>query len=317
MDYTGSKKQLKLYIKTEKMKRHQFQFIMLVMIFTSFTSGVKAQDDTIVSNEPDNRPVLETFASGLLIETPTVVTPRKGGLELIIHHRMGLINDKADELFGIYAPSNIRLGLNIGVLENLTFGVGYERYNKMFDLYGKWAFLRQTRSGNIPVTFALYSNIVNDCRDKYILAPDTISYKYIHRLSYFNQLMVARKFTDWLTLQASGCYSHFNQVDGTKDSLHDPLYPHNVAGVSGVAKISFLENKSFLIEYDQPVSVSEAVNKPKPNLAFGFEIATTTHAFQVFATNYTGIVNQKNLNFNQNDFTESKWAIGFNITVRF
>ncbi len=294
-----------------------FLLIILPLILSVFVLRTNAQTDSSITNEPDNRPILETFASGLLIDNPSIITPRKGGLELIVHHRMGLINDKADELFGIYAPSNIRLGFNYGVTENLGLGFGYERYNKMFDLYGKWAFIQQTRSGNIPVTIALYSNIVNDCRDKYVFAPDTSSYKYIHRLSYYNQLMVARKFTNWLSIQISGSYSHFNQVDGTADSLNKPLVPHNVIGISGVGKIKILENKSFIFEYDYPVSMSNAVNKPKPNLAYGFEIATTTHAFQIFATNYTGIEYQKNLSYNQNDYKKSKWAIGFNITVRF
>ena len=42
--------------------------------------------------------------------------------------------------------------------------------------------------------------------------------------------------------------------------------------------------------------------------------STSAHAFQLFATNYNGIVSQKNYMFNQNDFFNGDILIGFNIT---
>jgi hypothetical protein len=53
--------------------------------------------------------------------------------------------------------------------------------------------------------------------------------------------------------------------------------------------------------------------KPKPNLAFGWEIGTGTHTFQLFVTKYNQIINQRNLVFN----TNGKYLVGFNVTVRF
>ena len=61
----------------------------------------------------------------------------------------------------------------------------------------------------------------------------------------------------------------------------------------------------------------ELDEQPKPNLALGWEINTATHTFQVFAANYSQIINQRNLVFNTNDFAKGKYLIGFNITVRF
>ena len=38
-------------------------------------------------------------------------------------------------------------------------------------------------------------------------------YKFDDRLSYFTQLILAKKFGDFLSLEATGSYSHFNKVD--------------------------------------------------------------------------------------------------------
>jgi hypothetical protein len=56
------------------------------------------------------------------------------------------------------------------------------------------------------------------------------------------------------------------------------------------------------------------MNNPHPNICFGFETTTSSHAFQVFAGNYYGIVPQSNNVFNKNDFRDGQFVIGFNIT---
>jgi hypothetical protein len=54
-------------------------------------------------------------------------------------------------LYGIYAPSNIRLGFNYGITSKLTVGFGTEKNNKMQEFLLKYAILSQNRGGTIPV----------------------------------------------------------------------------------------------------------------------------------------------------------------------
>ena len=77
----------------------------------------------------------------------------------------------------------------------------------------------------------------------------------------------------------------------------------------------FCDN-SIIFEYDQLLTKQQLV-QPKPNLSIGYEICTGTHAFQVFVANYSGIINQRNLLYNANDFAKGGFLVGFNITVRF
>ncbi|HEY9167908.1 MAG TPA: DUF5777 family beta-barrel protein [Lutibacter sp.] len=49
-------------------------------------------------------------------------------------------------------------------------------------------------------------------------------------------------------------------------------------------------------------------------MSFGTEFATSAHSFQIFLTNYSGLVPQQNYMKNQNDFFNGDFLIGFNIT---
>ena len=81
------------------------------------------------AQEKDKTPVDETFACTMLAETQTVMSPMAKSFEFMIHHRFGLIKD-IDDLFGFFAPSNIRLGIDYGISDRLMLGFGTEK-NKL------------------------------------------------------------------------------------------------------------------------------------------------------------------------------------------
>ena len=81
--------------------------------------------------------------------------------------------------------------------------------------------------------------------------------------------------------------------------------------LGGRYKIS--ERTAIIANYDQPLS-EHLTNNPHPNLSFGIELSTSSHAFQIFAGNYYGIVPQSNNVYNQNDYRDGQFLIGFNIT---
>lgn len=261
--------------------------------------------------QPDNRPVRGWFDAAQLIDNPTPVTPAKGSLELIIHHRFGNIKEnKFDDVFGLYASSNIRMGFNYGVTDKLMVGIGTERDRKLQDLNWKYAVLQQTRSGSIPVSLSYYGNVALDARGKEFFGPEE-NYRYIHRLSYFTQFIVARKFNEVLSLQVAPSFMYFNALDRK--------YSNYNVGVAAGGKIKFNPTWGATFEYSQAYITSDEENAftPKPSFAFGFEKGTATHAFQVFAASYRSIVPQYNMAMNEAEFFKGGISLGFNVTVRF
>jgi hypothetical protein len=284
--------------------------LFIILTFALFISPLFAQEAS--TEGKSSEPVRLTFATSILIDNQTVATPYKGGLELEIHHRFSRI-ENYHNLFGIYGSANTRIGLNYGVTDRLMIGVGTTKDYKLQDLQWKYLILQQTEDNSMPVSLSYYGNIVADLQKEEAFGPSE-SYKFQHRLSYFTQLIVARKFGEKISLQVAPSLAYFNAVPVLSDSA---AYKNLNLGLSVGARANLFGAHSLILEYDQLLTKQDMDVQPKPNLALGWEINTGTHTFQIFAANYNQIINQRNLVFNTNDFTNGDFLFGFNITVRF
>lgn len=276
-----------------------FNYIMIVAVLVSCSvSPALAQDDE------SKEPVRDIWAGGILIDNQTTMTPMKKGIDFIIHHRMGEI-DKIDDLFGLYAPANIRLGLNYGVTDKLMVGFGSEKNYRMQDLCWKYAILKQNNSGKIPVDVTYYGNFVVDARDVEVFQA---GYKFIDRLSYFNQIIIGRKVNDRLSIEVAPSFSHINKVDSTLQN--------DAFGISAGGRFKLMKEFTFIFEYNQGFFIKTLKyyqDMPKPVVSFGMEVGTPTHAFQLFATTSDKITSQMNYIANKS----TKLMVGFNVNVRF
>ena len=283
---------------------------LLIILLSSFIAPAFSQkDSTIVAS---SKPVRFTFGTSVLIDNQTVETPYKGGLELEIYHRFSQISSYHD-LFGLYGSANTRIGLNYGVSDRIMIGLGTTKDYQLQDLEWKYRILQQTEDNRMPVSLSYYGNMVLDLRTKDAFGPSA-SFRTIHRLSYFTELIVARKINNIFSVQLAPSVIYFNAVPRYSDTMG---YKNLNFGVSAGARANLFGNHSLIFEYDQLLTRQEMSTQPKPNLALGWEIGTATHTFQVFVANYSQIINQRNLVFNTNDFARGEYLFGFNITVRF
>ena len=295
-----------------------------------FQADLIAQDSTVVTKEATApakpKPVKNTFQSVWIIDNQTVMVPVKGTLEMDIMHRFGTVKKGYDDFWGFFAPSNIRLGVSYSPMNKLNVGIGITKKNMIWDASAKYAIITQT-PGKYPVSVSYYSNVAYDTRkDK-----DKSIFKYrSQRLSYFNQLIIARKLTSKLSVQVAPGISHQNSVNGylTKnDSTGKTIFKEmefNHFAIAFSARYKVTNVTSVMINYDQPLT-KHATNNPNPNLAFGIEMNTSSHSFQVFVGNYFNLVPQQNNLYNKNSpfgYTDNNgtkvkggnFLIGFNIT---
>ena len=287
-------------------------FFSLIILFVLLSGYITAQEnDTIHNIVKKNKPVRDPFGSVYLIDNQTTYVPIEKTLEFVIQHKFGTVNNGITDLFGIYAPgSNIRMAFNYVPIKNIQIGYGLTKNNMQSDLNIKWSIVKQTRKNTMPVAVTVYANMGIDGRSDDVFG---INYEQTHRLSYFSQAIISRKFTDWLSLQVSGSYTHYNIVD--------TLSQHSTLAVHFNGRVRFSPQGSFIFNYDMPVEV-EALNgvdrdiarKPKPNLVLGVEIATSTHAFQIYIGTAGGLLPQEVIANNNNDFTKGEMAFGFTIT---
>jgi hypothetical protein len=284
--------------------------IFIVFTLSLFLTSLFAQQDSVTVS---SKPVRFTFGTTTLIDNNTTETIYKGGLEFQIHHRFSLI-ENYHNLFGIYGSANTRLGLNYGITDRLMVGIGTTKDYQLQDIQWKYAILQQTEDNKMPVSLSYYGNFVIDARSKDNFGPED-TFKPIHRLSYFTQLILARKINNMFSVQVAPSVAYFNSVPQNIDSTNG--YKNLNIGISAGARANLFGSHSVILEYDQLLTKQDIAEQPKPNLSLGWEIGTATHSFQVFVANYNQIINQRNLVFNENDFTKWEYLIGFNIHVRF
>jgi len=286
--------------------------IFIIFILSIILSPIFAQEEAQAGEK--SAPVRFTFSTQTLIDNATIATPYKGGLEMQIQHRFSLIKNISD-LYGIYGSANTRIGLSYGITDRLMIGAGTAKDYKLQDINWKYAILQQNEDNSMPVSLSYYGNFVIDARSEDAFGP-TGDFKQMHRLSYFTQLILARKFNEKISAQIAPSLSYMNTVKRYSDEVG---YMNLNFGLHAGGRANLFGNHSLMLEYDQLLTkqdTGEELTQPKPNFAFGWEIATATHTFQVFATNYNLIIPQYNLLYNTK--TEGgDYMFGFNITVRF
>ena len=255
--------------------------------------------------EEEDKPVRALFETLTLIDNQTTVNPEKGQFVLEIQHRFAEIKDISD-IYGIFGSANTRLGMTYGITNKLMVGFGTTRTYKLQDLEWKYAILTQTKSGRIPVSLSYHGNAVLDARaDKYFGPPE--DYQIAYRMSYLNQLIVARRFGNKVSLQLAPTFVYYNAVPEGYNNANASLYFGGRFQVLGFSSI--------IVEYDQPLPVPN--QEPYPNLALGVEIGTSTHSFRVFVCNYDNIVRNPSIAFNSNNPWDGNFRFGFNISIRF
>jgi len=274
-------------------------FLMLPLIGIAQEDNVKDKDTVVKVKEKLER---AAFESSFIIDNPTNVVLSKNALEAQMNHRFGILNVDQNDMGGIWGSSNIRLGVAYGIHERVTIGVGTTKFNRLVDFNAKVSILRQTRSNKMPVSVTYFGNWAVDARSKnqgYF--PNSVT----DRWSFFNQIIVARRFSPEFSVQATGSISHYNIVDR--------YIRNDMVAFSLGARYKITPNTALMVDYSQPITSFLKYN-PHPGLSFGVEFGTSAHAFQIFIANYNGIIPQKNYMYNQNDIFEGDFLLGFNIT---
>lgn len=271
--------------------------LVLLLPLSGFSQEeVESTEKTVVEKEKLQRPA---FASSFLIDNQTDHVLDKKGLEAVMQHRFGLVDGGTNDLFGFWAPTNIRIGLSYGLTEKITIGYGTTKDSRIQDFNLKVAFFKQTVSNKMPVSVTYYGNMGVDARKRE-------NFNNLQdRWSYFNQIIISRRINDVFSVQIAPSISHINLVDATMKN--DMI----AIAFGGKAKIS--PQTSISVDYSQPLTKFEA-DQPKPGLSIGAEFNTGTHIFQVYVSNNKAIVPQRNYFYNQNDFFKAEFLIGFTIT---
>lgn len=275
----------------------KYTTLLFIFLLIPFAFNAQEKEDEKKKEKPER----DAFESSHVIDNPTNVLLSKNALEIQMQHRFGVINDNKNDMAGFWGDSNIRIGVAYGIHERLTIGFGTTKFNRLQDFNWKVGLLRQTRSNSMPFSVTYYGNFTIDARSK-----ENFSLKQ-DRYSYFNQLIIAKRFNPNVSLQIAPSVSHYNLVH--------PDMKNDMVSIAFGGRFKISPQTAILVDYSQPITeIKNDEYKPEPGISLGFEFATSAHEFQIMLTNYNGLVQQKNYMYNQNDFFNGDFMIGFNIT---
>jgi hypothetical protein len=288
--------------------------LLIIASFCMTTFSSVAQDATAPAAPAPEAPVVvkNTFSGNYIIDNQTVMVPKKHSYEFIIQHRFGTIINGYNNFYGLFGTANARFGFTMTPVSNLQLGFGICKEKMQWDGNLKYALMRQKTSGINMVSVTYYGNFaVSTLPKEGNFASDA------DRYSYFHQLIVARKITDRFSAQVAPSISYFNNIEGyqASDGTIKPKMNNMHVACAFAGKFTISDGVNIIANYDQPIT-EHATNNPHPNVSFGFEFGTSGHTFQLFMGNYQSIIPQANNVFNQNDYTQSRYCIGFNITRR-
>lgn len=276
-----------------------------------------AQDDLMKMLDDENKKIKKreyvtaTFKTSRLINGHTNENAAAGVLDFKVSHRFGMVNKGSYELFGL-DQATMRIGLDYGISNRLMVGVGRSTFQKQYDAFGKFKILRQSKGGRWPSPISL--SAVSTVMLKTLKWEDPKRQNfYTSRLSYAHQLIIARKFSEGLSLQLMPSYVHNNLAKTVTE-------PNDIFALGAGGRIKLSKRLSFNVEYYHVLPVSfvegEAYRIPgtKNSLSVGFDIETGGHVFQLHFTNSTGMTEKTFITETTGDFFKGDIHFGFNIS---
>lgn len=281
--------------------------LLIVCLFLClFSIPSFAQDDLLDMLEDDVsevKYVAAAFKGTHIINGHSSKTKSKGELDFLIYHRFGTINSGIQEFFGL-DQANMRLGFEYGLTDLINIGIGRSTYDKTYDGFIKWKFLRQkTGAENVPVSIAWISTIAIPT----VVITDSLT--TVERMSFAHQIMISRKFGEKLSLQVMPGIVHLNTVPQVSDN-NDIVY----LGAAYRYKL----NQSFALtgEYYWQFNPIASV-QTYDAIGFGVDIETGGHVFQLHITNSRPTFESGFITGTTDNFWDGDIRFGFNISRTF
>lgn len=241
------------------------------------------------------RYVDKVFWAGSNIGISTVENLPAGNLNSTIMHTFGLVEGGLDRFFGMDDGANTRLGIDYGLSDRISLGIGRMTFNKIVDLRSKISIFRQTSSGSNPVSLAV----------KIAAGINTtpgLGLEFSDKLSYFASVMIARKSGPF-SMQLTPMIAFFNRTVGSN--------PDQLFGTGILLNYDISDRFSLSGEYLPLFGTRNASTQDAMGVAVNID--TGGHIFQMFLTTSQWHGEQYIMANNSHRFWDGDFRFGFNI----
>lgn len=258
-------------------------------------------DDLEMDEAPAHK-VYATFKDTRIINVQSNETPGENVMHFVIAHRFGQINEGAYSLWGLDNAS-MRMAFDYGLTDRFCVGVARSTFQKTFETSLKWKLLQQTSDDRVPFGITLFG--VGMARGDSVFTSNIDNRTFSNRLSYTYQAVIARKWSEKISLAIVPSFTHRNLVEFT-NSAHDQW----TIGAGGRYKIA--QRLSLNCEYHYLLKKYEA--DIENSLSLGVDIETGGHVFQLHITNSRGMFERAFLTETTGRWLDGAIFFGFNLS---
>lgn len=280
--------------------------VAVILLFLGSTLRLKAQDDLLNllgDDAPKKEFVSNAFKATRVINGHSMEHIGAGVLDFRILHRFGLLNSGSYNAYG-FDVATMRLGLDYGINDRLTAGIGRSTYQKELDGFLKYRLIWQAKGkGSIPFSVVLIGGAVRNGMHFTDQSPDN---HQTSRYNYYYQVIIGRKFSNAFSLQLTPTVVHRNLVDSIKDK-------NDVYSIGIGTRLKLTQRFALTAEYfyTLPNQLPTGHNDP---FAVGVDIETGGHVFQLHVTNALGMNERAFLTDQNGNVAKGDLHFGFNIS---
>ena len=304
----------------------------MFLVFCTSTKLFAQEDLLSLVDQKDEGPrkVYATFKTTKIGNAQSIETVKNKHLDFKISHRFGNISDAnqknplnytAQNFMGFDNASDIRFSFDYGLTENITLGIGRSRMKHIIDGNIKWKILSQTSNFSMPISLALFSSVGyshDPMKTIYGNIVKDFKSNELHRFNFFNQLIIACKLNDAVSLELLPSYMYRNYIIESINSKN------NAADVNGFFTLGFggrvkvTKRMSIVGDYYYNFAKyyqnNSSVFMP---LSLGCEIETGGHVFTLLFTNAPGLIENNFIPYTSDTWTKGQVKFGFCIARTF
>lgn len=286
----------------------------LLLIFAVLAIRANAQEvDSLLnslSKDQKFNKVEATFKATHIVLSQSTETQKKHDLDFRIRHHFGDIGGKfgnSHTLYGLDVATDLYIGLDYGISDKLTIGIGRSKHDELFNFLIKQKLLQQKTDG-MPLNLTLFAQMGVVAREPF--AAD--EFQSGDRTSFLIQPILSRKFSSRFSFQVMPSLLIRSKTLGAAD-------PENLLSMGFAGRIKLNKRLSFVAEYTlvNELSRNDLVAELYNPLGVGLEIETGGHIFSLNFMNSEYINENSFIPSTKKSWKEGGVRFGFTISRNF
>lgn len=292
--------------------------VFYLSIFELYAQNIV--NDTIENNDLEEQEEVteKAFHGTRIINGHSVETLSKGYMEMRIEHRFGDMAGAQggyQNMFGFDNLSDMRIALEYGVSDDLMIGFGRSKgtgapYRSLLDGFIKYRAVRQSKSK--PISIA----VIGGSSFSYMKTSEDLSMvsnfpKAVHRLSYFTQVNLTRRFNNSVSFALIPTFVHRNYV--AQNDQNDVFSLGSALRVKVTGQFALIGEFYYTFR-DKDLRPSDIY---KNSIGLALEWQTFGHNFTLNLTNSGGLGETQFIPYTLENILKGQFRFGFCVGRKF